>query len=261
VAKHAELQERHLRTKPWCLPVMVEKLFARNTVIKLTCWLFPLAVGVVINNVVDAAHAQDPSTVIRVLDASGVEAIAGIVLLVNPGDSRNSQIFVTNAQGEAIAHGLQCGICTVSAFDPRGLFTTRTTEFSSSSPAFSLIMQLHPVVDTVGDPKALLIELVIHDSKDRPLAHQNLVIRQTTMTFEDNCVSVQRTDSMGHVNTYLRAGDYTVGVLIGESASEIRFEVKTKKKQCSGATVTCVVASAQSSHLPSTVRLQLPSGN
>src|SRR6185312_9429319 len=82
------------------------------------------------------ASAQGPSNVIRVLDASGVEGIPGVVLLINPGDSRKSRALVTNTQGEAVTHDLHCGICTISAFDPRNLFASRTTEFSSSSSSF-----------------------------------------------------------------------------------------------------------------------------
>ncbi len=205
------------------------------------------------------ADAQNPSTAIRVLDASGVEGIGGVVLLVNPGDARKSEAFVTNGRGEAITHDLQCEICIISAFDPRGLFASRTTEFSSSSSSFSLVMQLRPVVDTVGDPKAVSLELVMSDSKGELLAQQNVVIRPTVVTLENNRLSVQRTDSGGHLKTQLRAGDYTIGVLTGDVTSDVRFEITTEKEQCSGSTVTCIVASPQSARHLKPVRLQLPS--
>jgi hypothetical protein len=207
----------------------------------------------------DAAPSQPPATVIRVLDATGAEGIAGIVLLVNPGDARKSEAFVTNAQGEAIAHDLQCEICTVSVFDPRGLFASRTTEFSSYSSSFSLVMRLRPLIDTVGDPKAVSVELVINDSKGEPLAQQNVVIRPTVMTLENNRVSVQKTDSTGHVNAQLRAGGYVVGVLNGNTASEVGFEIAPVKEQCSSDTATCIVAAPQSSRHMKPVSLQLPS--
>ena len=226
---------------------------------KLVCKLFALTIAVAICCVGDVAHVQNRSTVIRVLDASSVEGVAGVVLLVNPGDARKSVAFVTNAQGEAITHDLQCEICMVSEFDPRGLFASRTTEFSSSSSTFSLVMQLRPLIDTVGDPKAVSIELVIHDSKGEPLAQHTLVIRPTVMTLENNRLSVQRTDSSGHVKAQLRAGDYTVGVLNGGAISDIQFEITTAKKQCSKGATTCIVASLQSSRHTKPVSLHLPS--
>ncbi|HUY80765.1 MAG TPA: hypothetical protein VMU92_03495 [Acidobacteriaceae bacterium] len=228
---------------------------------KLIYRLFSLAIAMGMGCAGGVAHAQNPSTVIRVLDASGVEGIAGVVLLVNPGDARKSVAFVTNAQGEAITHDLQCEICTISAFDPRGLFASRTTEFSSSSSSFSLVMQLRPLIDTVGDPKAVSIELVINDSKGEPLAQKNVVIRPTVMTLENNRVSVQKTDSTGHVNVQLRAGDYTVGVLNGGTASEVRFEIAPTKKLCSSGRTTCIVATPQSPHHMKPVSLQLPATN
>jgi hypothetical protein len=78
--------------------------------------LFSLTIAMGIVRAGDVAHAQNPSTVIRVLDASGVEGIAGVVLLVNPGDARKSVAFVTNAQGEATTHDLQCFLRSSSAF-------------------------------------------------------------------------------------------------------------------------------------------------
>lgn len=209
----------------------------------------------------DVAYAHNSSTVIRVLDASGVEGIAGVVLLANPGDARKSQASVTNTQGEATMHDLQCEICTISAFDPRDLFAGRTTEFSGSSSSFSLVMQLRPLIDTVADPKAVSIELVINDSKNEPLIQQNVVIRPTVMTLENNRLSVQRTDLVGHVNAQLRAGNYTVGVLNGDNALEVRFEITTAKEQCSVRTATCIVASPQSSFRMKPVSLRLPSAS
>jgi hypothetical protein len=209
----------------------------------------------------DVVQAQNPSTAIRVLDASGVEGIAGVILLVNPGDARKSEAFVTNAQGEAIPHDLHCEICTISAFDPRGLFANRTTEFSSSSSSFSLVMQLHPLIDTVGDSKAVSMELVINDSTGEPLTQHEVVIRPTVLTLENNRLSVQNTGPTGHVNVQLRAGDYTVATLNKDTASEARFEIMTAKEQCSSGTVTCIVASPRSSGRMKPISLQLSASN
>lgn len=222
-------------------------------------WTVLLALAMWLGGIDSVLSAQNSSTAIRVLDASGVEGISGVVLLINPGDARKSQALVTNAQGEAATHGLQCEICTISAFDPHGLFASRTTEFSSSSSSFNLVMQLRPLIDTVGDPKAVSIELMINNSKGEALAQQNVVIRPAVMTLENDRVSVQKTDSAGHLDAQLRAGDYVVGVLNGNSASEVRFEIRAAKEQCSDETATCIVTTPQSSRHMKPVSLQLPS--
>lgn len=64
-------------------------------------------------------------THVRVLDASG-EAIGGIVLLVNPGETRKSHVFLTSRDGDAFLPDLGCEICTIAALDPRGIFFDRT---------------------------------------------------------------------------------------------------------------------------------------
>ncbi len=224
---------------------------------KIICRVFSLMVVLGIWCANSAAYAQSPSTAIRVLDASGVEGVAGVVLLINPGDTRKSVAFVTNARGEAIANGLQCAICIISAFDPRGLFSSRTTEFSSSSPSFSFVMQLRPLIDTVGDPKAVSLELVIRDSKGEPVAQQVVVIRPNIVTFEKDQLSMQKTDAAGRISVQLRAGEYAVGILSGGVASEARFEIATAKKACVEGAGTCIVASPQSTHHPKAVDIQL----
>ena len=222
---------------------------------KLIYRLFSLTLSMVCAG--NVLCAQNPSTVIRVLDASGVEGIAGVVLLVNPGDARKSQAFVTNVRGEIITHDLQCEICTISAFDPRGLFTSRTTEFSSSSSSYSLVMQLRPLIDTVGDPKAVSIDLLINNPKGEPLAQQNVAIRPTLMTLENHQFFVQKTDVKGHVKVQLRTGQYTVASLNGGAPSEAQFEIMRAKRECSGGAVACIVASPRSSHHTKPVSLHL----
>ncbi len=226
---------------------------------KLFCWIFSLAVVLGLGCAADYAGAQSSSTLIKVVDASGVEGVAGIVLLVNPGDARKSEAFVTNTRGEATANGLQCAICTISAFDAHGLFASQTAEFSSSSSSVSLTLQLRPLIDTVDDPKAVSIELVIHDPKGKPLAQQDVVIRPAVLTLEDNRVSLQRTDTTGKLTVHLRAGQYAVAMMSGDVPSEVRFEIVASKEQCSDRAGTCVVALPQSSHRPKTLDLQLAS--
>lgn len=234
---------------------------ARNAMDKLAYWILSAAVAMSGSGNANAiAHAQSPSIVIRVLNASRIEGIAGVVLLVNPGDARQSEALVTDAQGKAITHGLHCEICTVSAFDPRGLFVSRTTEFSSSSTSFSLVMQLRPLIDTVGDPKAVSIELGIYDSKGEPLTWHDVVIRPTMLTLENNRLSIQSTGPNGHVNVELRAGDYTVAALNGDAVSQARFEIVTAKEQCPSGKVTCILASPQAPRHTKAVSLQLSLG-
>jgi hypothetical protein len=122
-------------------------------------------------------------------------------------------------------------------------------------------MQLRPLIDVVGDPKAVSVELLINDSKGQPLTQHVVVIRPTVVTLENNRISVQNTSSTGHVNVQLRKGDYTVGALNGDILSEARFEIATAKEQCSSGTATCIVASPQSSRRMKPVSLQLSSGS
>ena len=228
---------------------------------KLYSRLLLLMIAINMGCVSNVAYAQNASTAVKVLDATGVEGIAGVILLVNPGNTQKSRAFITNAQGEAITHDLQCEICTISAIDPRGFFDSRTTEFSSSSSSFSLVLRLRPLIDMVGDPKAVSVDLLIKDSKGQPLTQQSVVIRPTVVTLENNRISVQNTGPAGHVNVQLRSGDYTVGVLNGNSVSEARFKIATAKEQCSNGTATCIVASPQSSHRMKPISLQLSSNS
>lgn len=208
------------------------------------------------------SSAQTSSTVIRVLDPSELEGIAGVILLINPGAYRKSQALVTDTKGDATARDLNCAICTVTALDPRGLFVSRTTEFSASSHLFRLVLAIQPLIDIVGDPKAVSIDLAINDSKGQPLTRHDVVIRPTLLTLEEsNRLSVQGTGPTGHVNVRLRAGAYTVATLDKDSVSEAQFEISTAKGRCSSSTVTCIVASPRSSGRMKAISLELSSGN
>jgi hypothetical protein len=219
-------------------------------------WSAILTAAICIGGMSSVAHGQNYATTIRVLDASGVEGISGVVLLLNPGDARKSQALVTDAQGEATTHGLQCDICTISAFDPRGLFANETTEFASSSPSLRLVMRTRPLIDTVGDPMAISLELVFHGPNREPIGQQKVVIRPLIMTMEDNRVSIPTTDQAGRLSIQLRAGAYVVATLNGASPSEVRFNVATAKEQCKTRTVSCIVA-PPSTRYPKPVVLQL----
>lgn len=220
-----------------------------------------LAVGVgAVSSV--ASSAQTSSTVIRVLDPSELEGIAGVILLINPGDYRKSRALVTDTKGDATARDLNCAICTVTALDPRGLFVSRTTEFSASSHLFRLVLAIQPLIDIVGDPKAISIDLAINDSKGQPLTQHDVVIRPTLLTLEEsNRLFLQSTGPKGHVSVRLRAGTYTVATLNRDTVSEAQFEITTAKERCSGSTVTCIVASRRSSGRMKPISLQLSDSN
>jgi len=225
---------------------------------KVSSWALLLAVAIWLGGVDRVVYAQNSSTAIRVLNASGVEGISGVVLLINPGDARSSQALVTNAQGEAMAHGLHCEICVISALDPHGLFADQTTEFASSNPSFRLVMQTRPLIDTVGDPKAASLELVIHGTNGEPILRHDVAIRPLVMAMGNNRISILKTDQTGRLSIQLSAGDYVVAVLNEGGPSEARLKVATSKEQCSIGTAACIVA-PPSSRYTKPVTLQLAS--
>jgi hypothetical protein len=202
-----------------------------------------------------AAHAQKSATVIQVLDATGTEGIGGVILLVNPGDTHRAQAFITNVKGEATTHDLGCEICTVTAFDPRGLFASRIVEFSSASSSFHFMMQLRPIIDTVGDPQAVPIEVEMSNSKGEPLVDQSVVVRRVEMTLEENKVYMLKTDRTGHLKASLRVGNYAVIALIGQTPVSMEFVIVRSKDECTHSATACVTVSTQS---PRHIKLTLP---
>ena len=205
--------------------------------------------------------AQTSSTMIKVLDPSEVEGIPGVMLLINPGDRRKSLALVTDAKGEANTRDLNCVICTITAVDPHGSFVSRTTEFLGSSARFSLVLAIQPLLNIVGDPKAVSIEIAINDARGQPWVQHEVVIRPTVMTLENNRLSVQNTGPTGRVNVQLRAGNYTVATLTGDTISEAQFEIVTAKEQCSSGTATCRVVSPRASVRVKPISLRLSNDN
>jgi len=204
----------------------------------------------------DITHAQNLVTTVQVLDAAQ-HGIVGIVILVNPGNYLDSKAFITNEQGEVVIQGLECEICTISAFDPSGVFMNKTTELSGSVSRFNLILRSIPLYDIVGRP-APWFELEIRDSKGVTLRDHAIVIRPELLTFENNKVFTKRTDLRGIVKSRFMPGDYTVGAVIDGLGLDVRFKIVSSKKQCTDISVTCVVAPKSSSHLVRRISIQLP---
>src|ERR1039458_2689675 len=90
-------------------------------------------------------QGEESATVVHVLDKTEIGGIAGIVLLVNPGDLHKSQAFITDPNGFAYMPHKDCGMCVIAAFDPRGIFFNRTTEFDSRNLSVKLVLELRPI--------------------------------------------------------------------------------------------------------------------
>lgn len=172
-----------------------------------------------------AAWAQNRGPVLRVLDTTKVEGIAGVVLLVNSGGSHNSRAFITNSDGWV---SLPCDLCTVTALDPTGLFFSKTTEFDSRSSSIILTLQIRPNVDTVGNPGARNAAVAVYGGSGERLRNQPVIVRPTVMTFENNWSYRGSTDSRGVVSAQLRPGQYVVATLIAGRPWEAPLRIPKK---------------------------------
>jgi len=190
---------------------------------------------------VGAVGAAERQTSVRVLDQSGLEGISGIVLLVIPGNARMSQAFVTDAQGVTTIFNLQCNVCTISAFDPKGNFASRTTEFSGQSPSITLTMQLNPIIDTIGNPSAVPIDLQIETAEAALAEQQDIVIRPSILTLGTNWRFTLRTNSKGHLSVDLPPGQYTAATIIGKRPLEAKFQVSIAKSKCIKEAGPCLI--------------------
>lgn len=171
-------------------------------------------------------------THVRVLDASG-EAIGGIVLLVNPGETRKSRAYLTGANGEVFLPKLGCEICTVAALDPRGMFFNRTTEFNGKSRRLTLTLRLRPVIDTVGIPGVTSVEMTVLGSR-AILPHQKVVVRPHDLTLRSNWVYTGSTDAQGRIRVELLPGKYDVGTLIRGGVWQGSFSIKSRRSHSAG---------------------------
>lgn len=171
------------------------------------------------------------ATLVRVIDGTGVEGIGGVVLLVNPGDQRKSQVFLTNADGHAYLPHLNCEICTITALDPRGVFFNKTTEFSGQSSSVTLTLQLRPVIDTVGCPHCIWVNIAVHGPADEPLLHQSILVRPSEMRLNSNGLYTETTDSKGQIKVQLTPGEYTVATLLEGKAWEAPLRVASESKR------------------------------
>ena len=188
-------------------------------------------------------RAQSHSTVVRIVNATGVEGIPGIILLVNPGRALNSQALITDEQGTVVVPNLKCEICIISALDPRGLFFSRTTEFSGQSPSLTIVLEARPIIDTIGDPSSILLEFAVRNPEGESLPEHKVTIRPALVTVEDNWFDLLTTDSRGHVKVRLRQGEYAIGALVERRAMEAKFRMITGNDKCGESEVRCIQAS------------------
>jgi hypothetical protein len=168
---------------------------------------------------------------VRVLNPTGVEGIAGAVLLVNPGRSDQSIAAITDKGGNASIPTLDCEICTMTVADPTGLFGPSTTEFNGRSSSITLTLPLKPIIDVVRKPGSISCKLLVLGPGGAPLAKQQVVIRPNQLTLEVNWVSRAVTDMSGFVTADLVPGEYTLATLLGNEAFQHRFDVPKGKSQ------------------------------
>lgn len=202
------------------------------------------AVAICIMFAAVAGWAQNGGSVIRVLDQTGLRGIAGIVLLVNPGDSHHSSAFVTSADGRAFLPHLDCDLCTVTALDPTGLFVNKTTEFEGRSPSITLTLEVQPIIDYAFDPEAKDVAIAINGPDGKVLPNQRVAIRPTVMTFETNRSYRKTTDSKGFVRAKIRPGEYTVATVIGDIPWEASLRITEKTEQAPLAVHLALVSTA-----------------
>jgi hypothetical protein len=151
-------------------------------------------------------------------------------LVVNPGDAVKSQAFVTDSEGRASVPRLSCGVCTITAQDPRGLFSSKTTEFDGQSSSVTLTLQVRPIVDTVGQPGSKTANVVVYGPAGSPLPRQRIVVRPRVMTLEQNWLYMLTTDSEGCITARLLPGEYDVAALLGDQAWEAPLGVTQTRR-------------------------------
>jgi hypothetical protein len=179
--------------------------------------------------------AENSPIVVRVLTTNKNEGIDGVVLLLNPGNTNKSKVFITDKNGVAYISGFNCSTCTVTAIDPRGMFFSATTEFDRRSSTITLIMEVRPIVDKVGEPGAMETEITIQDSGGIPLPKQDVIVRprEMTLTRESNWFYTDTTDSKGKIRAKLTPGEYTIARLVNGEVWEASFSVIVQRsKRC-----------------------------
>jgi len=181
------------------------------------------------------AYAENPEIAVNVYVGDESEGVEGIVLLVNSGRANESSVSITDEEGKAYLPALNCNTCIITALDPRGLFYAKTTEFGGRTKSVVIFMQIRPVINKVGDPGAMWVDIIVHDPTGTPLAKQNVIVRprDVTLTLESNWFYTDTTDSKGRIRAKLLPGEYIVARLTNGEVMEASFSVKVKQsKQC-----------------------------
>jgi hypothetical protein len=192
-------------------------------------------------------HAEDAATLVRVLDVTEVEGVAGVVLIVNPGSALRSRAFITDAGGQASVPHPNCSICTITALDPTGSFFDKTVEFDGRSKSIRLILRLRPVIDRVFDPGAIRVKVAVYGPSGEPLPNQSIVVRPAVMTLDANWFIPGATDPNGLVTIELPPGEYTVATLLGEKPWEAPLRIAESNSKCAKKAQKCIDSSLRAS--------------
>jgi hypothetical protein len=205
--------------------------------------------------------AENSATVVRVLDETEVEGLAGIVLLVNPGNMDDSQVFVTDVHGLVSVPHQNCRICTITALDPRGLFFGKTTEFDSRSLSITLILEVQPNIERFWTPGSIQVSVAVYGPNGELLPNQIVAVRPRVMTLDTNRdanrIYQSTTDSNGLVSAKLLPGDYTIATLIGGKPWEAPLLITASKSKCTAKKQKYIDSSPGNSHTNQLIAVHL----
>jgi hypothetical protein len=228
---------------------------------------YTIVIWVVSTSIV--VRAENAATLVRVVDVTG-DRIAGVVLLVNPGNTHKFQAFITDVNGQAYVPRLDCGICTISAMDPSAMFFSRTTEFNSKSSSVTLVMKIRPVIDKAFDPGSVPVTATVYGPRGELLPNQQVVVRPNVvtldrdwsyMTLDSNWPFLLTSDPRGQISVELHPGEYTVATMIGEEPWEAPLHVTGRESECAEKLRKCIDSARRASSPAQliTVHLAVPS--
>jgi hypothetical protein len=201
-----------------------------------------IAIGIISHSIL--SYAQDQATIVRVQDQTQIGGLAGIVLLINPGNTHYSKAFITDVNGQASIPRMDCKICTITAFDPQHLFYDKSIEFDSQSTSLNLILRIRPIIDRIGIPGSIKASVVVYGPSGALLQNQNIVVRPTVIVLgsdaDYNRVMIETTDSSGSVTNELIPDKYIVATIIDGKPWETVFEIFKSKIQCRAKARNCI---------------------
>jgi hypothetical protein len=204
-----------------------------------------------------AGRGQTAGTLIRVLSQNGIDGIAGVLLVVNSGNSHGSQAFVTDSDGNAHIPHMDCSICIVTAIDPRGLFFDRTTEFDGQRKLVALTLKVRPLVERVCSPGSLQVNVTVYGPDGEPFSNQTIAIRPAIMTFDKSWYYIDITSSKGLTSAELVPGGYIVAALIAGKPWEGSFQVGANKQDSAGNPARCLDAADKAAHRTRIIKVRL----